>query len=1401
MQRIAMVCATILLSLVSLIPASAQTSGLIGGGLTALPAVSFGPDLLKNGGFETLSGSLPAAWTAGKGLAVDQAVHHAGGVSFRGTGAFASPSQAVAVKKGVYKLSAWIKVQGVGSGTTQGVRLQFDRRPTLGDWNNTEVISGTRDWTFFELDNLVVTQDSTITVRLENFNSTAGTAWFDEVKLQEKRNPAIEVFMLYPNFRGMLFDDQSQTMRFDVTVTPPDGNVNHYLARGVLKDEASGQQLRSQDYATADNFVADLDGSAMQPGRAYLVTFSLVDRGSGAVVASYPAYRVSKAAGSARASMNVSFDAKNRVLVHGVPRFVLGVYDSGMSYNTTDAFWENALWSPTGDRRMDGMNINFYLNYWYGQAPANAMKSLMSNLQKRGVMYLQTGNCFDKFPASGTDFLINASDAYVRDIGSHPALGGYYTIDECLSTLVPGAFAQYDRLRRLDPGSITFMANFGRPDLVLWRDAVDIVATDPYPLFGAEPAGGYDDGEVGDWTALTREVVKDARPIMTVLQFFKFTSKGRYPTRAEMRNHAWMAIVEGARGLWWWSLGDNALKNVCAGWCAEKTGHMNDLKAVVNEIAALEPVLLADDAPRALLGNSNGAIRTKVKLVGGKGYLLAYNTGNSPLNATFTWNTAPGRVTVSGEGRTVGVSGSAFTDSFGPSQAHIYVIDNAGSASGNTSNSGGVPSPAVAFVNPAAGATLKGTATVTLSATGGNGNYVYRLSMNGSDLYTGTNPTFSWNTANATDGNHTLSAFVTDASGRTGSTTRAVTVANVTPPPNSPPPPTGDLAVSVTAPTNGATVSGTHHAVVWVNGAAGGSKTFTLSVASQTLATFASTSSGPVSIGWDTTRVTNGSRALTATVRDGAGKSGTRSVMVTVNNNGTTPPPDTPSSPPPASGLTISVTEPTSGETVSGTHWVVVWVNGAAGGTKTFTLNVGAQTVNFTSASSGPVSIPWDTRGVPNGSRVLTATVRDAAGKTASKSVNVTVRNAATASAPITVSVTEPTAGETVSGTHPVIVWANGAAGGTKTFTLTAGSQTVSMTSTSSGPVSIPWDTSRVANGSRVLTATVRDAAGKTGSTTVNVTVRNATTTPAPSGGLVVSVTEPTAGETVSGSHPVIVWLNGAAGGTKTFTLTVGSQTVHFTSASSGPVSIPWDTRGVPNGSRVVTATVRDAAGKTGSKSVTVNVHNAATSTPPPPAGSLVVSMTDPSVNETVSGTHWAIVWVSGASGIWKTFTLSVGGQTVGTITSTSSGPVSVPWNTRSVPDGSRVLTATVRDEAGKTGSKNVTVTVRNGASTVSTPPPSGTLQVSVTQPLPTGIVHGITSVVMWVEGSSGSSNTFTLAAEGKTVGTQTVAARGPVTIPWDTRTTVNGTRTLTATVRDATGKTAHTTVSVVVKN
>ncbi|HEU5322340.1 MAG TPA: hypothetical protein VFX28_16160, partial [Methylomirabilota bacterium] len=569
--------------------ASAQSTSLIAGGLTALPPVTNGPNLVQNGGFETLGGGLPAGWTGSSAWAMDQLVRHGGTFSYRrGTGA-PTAAQTVQLRPGIYRLSAWVRTQSLGSSGT-GVRLTLDFRPGgVNDWVPSEVISGTRDWTRVEVGPVVITANRTAAVQLESYNNPTGTAWFDDVELRQELPPAVDVFMKYPNFRGMLFDDQSQTLRFDVTVTPPGDDFGRHRVRTTLTDEASGATVNTQTFAAAASVEATLDGGGMQAGRAYLARVALVDAGTGAVVSTYPAYRVSRVPGSARASMNVSFDERNRVLVRGTPRFVLGLYDSGSSYSTSQAFWDNQLWSASGERRLSGINFNFYLNYWYGHATTEAMRSLMDSLQQHGVMYLQTANCFDSGAAAGASFAIDTSDSYVQSLGTHPGSAGVYTIDECKPALVPGAFTQYQRLKRLDPDSVTFAALLGGADVRLWRDAADLISTDPYPMYGAEPAGGYRHNQVADWTVNARDAVKDSRPFMTVLQFFQFTSQGRWPTRQEMRNHAYMAIVEGARGLWWWSLGDNALRNVCSGWCTQKTQYMDNLRAVVNELAALEP--------------------------------------------------------------------------------------------------------------------------------------------------------------------------------------------------------------------------------------------------------------------------------------------------------------------------------------------------------------------------------------------------------------------------------------------------------------------------------------------------------------------------------------------------------------------------------------------------------------------------------------------------------------------------------------------------------------------------------------------------------------------------------------------------------------------------------------------
>jgi hypothetical protein len=109
-------------------------------------------------------------------------------------------------------------------------------------------------------------------------------------------------------------------------------------------------------------------------------------------------------------------------------------------------------------------------------------------------------------------------------------------------------------------------------------------------------------------------------------------------------------------------------------------------------------------------------------------------------------------------------------------------------------------------------------------------------------------------------------------------------------------------------------------------------------------------------------------------------------------------------------------------------------------------------------------------------------------------------------------------------------------------------------------------------------------------------------------------------------------------------------------------------------------------------------------------------------------------------------------------------------------------------------------VTVRNNV-TAPAPTPVGSLQVAITQPTGGSTVSGTAWVVMWVNGASGTSNVFTLSVDGTTVGTSTVANGGPVTLPWVTSTSGNGSHAVKATVRDAAGNTGSTTVTVTVAN
>src|SRR5439155_5980 len=281
-----------------------------------------------------------------------------------------------------------------------------------------------------------------------------------------------------------------------------------------------------------------------------------------------------------------------------------------------------------------------------------------------------------------------------------------------------------------------------------------------------------------------------------------------------------------------------------------------------------------------------------------------------------------------------------------------------GTATRNVTVRNGTPATlTAAFTSPADGATVTGNVTIGMSESGANGTPItFTLSVDSTQVFTAagtaTSASYSWNSASVANGSHTLNLTVRDGAGRTATAARSVSVTNMAPPP----PPPGTLKVFITSPAEGATVNGTVWSDIWVEGAAAGTNTFTLSIGGMTLAS--ATGGNHVTLPWDSTRVTNGTHTLSLTVGDGAGRTSTATRTVTVSNG-------TPTPPPPAT-ITVFITAPGEGATVSGTAWFTIWIESAAAGNKTYTLSVGGTTMATTATTSnGPVSIPWSTTGTP----------------------------------------------------------------------------------------------------------------------------------------------------------------------------------------------------------------------------------------------------------------------------------------------------------------------------------------------------------------------------------------------------------------------------------------------------
>jgi hypothetical protein len=282
---------------------------------------------------------------------------------------------------------------------------------------------------------------------------------------------------------------------------------------------------------------------------------------------------------------------------------------------------------------------------------------------------------------------------------------------------------------------------------------------------------------------------------------------------------------------------------------------------------------------------------------------------------------------------------------------------------------------------------------------------------------------------------------------------------------------TSPPAVSITAPTDGSTISGSATVTADATdnvGIAG------VQFKADGVNLGAEVTVAPYAVNWNTTVVTNGTHSVWGVARDAAGNSTTSSaVTVTVNNVDTTPP-------------TISLSAPADGATVSGTVTISANASDDLAVARVQFLLDGANL--GPDDPTAPYAMNWNSATASNGPHTLSARAYDTAGNAGvSGPITVVVNNDLT---PPAVSLTSPADLATASGTTTVTASASdnvGVAG--VQFLLDGAFLNPEVTV---APYSTSWNTSLAANGNHSLAARARDGAGNTTtSTAITVTVNN----------------------------------------------------------------------------------------------------------------------------------------------------------------------------------------------------------------------------------------------------------------------------------------------------------------------
>lgn len=473
---------------------------------------------------------------------------------------------------------------------------------------------------------------------------------------------------------SVIFDDAS----FVMTKSPPDVSVveprRHFL--NLTKPQEAAYRVRlNRSWTVRDkpNFIATLapldaygkpqkdKGRALQPTvrqldlnsfevkvqlpaaeGVYALDFSYSDGGK-TFATEKPAYVFPSPPHQNHDRFKPQHLTENGTILHnGQPFFPLGMYHPAH----TAAGYKQL--SEAGFNAIQGSATN----------NIDSLKASLDRAQQHGLA-VDVPLYMDMKVAGNLD----ATREKVKALAGHPAILNWKIIDEPdyhpnITHEVPGSYYAIKELDNKNPVELTLHQE---DTLGYWAHFSDIVQVDHYPIPGKPLTG------VASYTRTAKAAAKPWQNISFVLQSGWTPDMKTQPTPAQARSMVYLALIEGAKGIWWYSMYD-------PGWDLSKTPLWPHLKTINAEIKSLsEPLMFGKVVPGVTV--SNDKLHFQAFAYAGQTYLLVTNPHEEAAQGTFTlpqgfrtWRT------LSGEEVTP-ITGNQLAVSFAGIDSQTYVLE------------------------------------------------------------------------------------------------------------------------------------------------------------------------------------------------------------------------------------------------------------------------------------------------------------------------------------------------------------------------------------------------------------------------------------------------------------------------------------------------------------------------------------------------------------------------------------------------------------------------------------------------------------------------------------------------------------------------------------------------------